>query len=135
MKRLFIIIFALLLVNSCREEIIPPDNPSGNVNQPFIETFLNSYSFTLNAGEITYNIYEFIRFDQDKAQVFMSVLDHTSGYVEVYLYSKTKRVLFYQKGDTDIEGESIKIDGHIPETLIMNFFNFTGKLRFTVNKY
>jgi len=123
-----------LALVSCREEIIPPGNPAGNINQPVKETFFNSYSFLINAGDITYNIQDYLKFDNSRVQVYISLLDYTSGSVEVSLVSKSRQVIFNKVAGTEIKGEYSQVN-NIPESVIINFRNFTGKFRLSVNPY
>jgi hypothetical protein len=137
MKKLKLIslIFITLVLSSCREEIIPPGNKSGNINQPVVEKYLNSFSFTINADNITYNLNEYMNFNERNAQIFISVFDHSSGSVELSLFGKTRQLIFSKKAENDITGESVKTNSDIPESLRIDFENFTGKLKLTVNRF
>ena len=54
LKKIKIFLYSLLLIFfSCREEIISPDNPTGNINEPFLTRTGNSYIFSINASNIT----------------------------------------------------------------------------------
>jgi hypothetical protein len=125
----------VLFLSSCREEIIPPNNPAGNINQPVKEVTLNSYTLILNAGDITYNLYDYLSFDNSRAQVYLSIIDYNSGTVEVSLLGKSKRVIFSKRIDTEINGEIARIYNEIPDAVIINFKNFTGKFKVTISRY
>jgi hypothetical protein len=135
MKKLLLSAFLLLFLSSCREEIIPPNNPAGNVNQPVRETMLNSYSYIINAGDITHNLYDYIKFDNSRAQVFISIVDYASGSVEVSLIGKSKRIIFSKVAETDINGEYARINNEVPDAVIINFKDFTGKFKISINRY
>jgi hypothetical protein len=135
MKRKLFFILMMLFLTSCREEIIPPNNPSGNINQPVKEVTLNSYTLVLNAGNITYNLYDYVRFDNSRAQVYLSILDYSSGTVDVSLLGKSKKVIFSKMIDTGINGEIARLNNEVPDAVIMNFKNFTGKFKVTISRY
>ena len=44
-----IFLFILVLLNSCREDIIKPDSPVSNTNEPVTSNGQNYYSFTIKA--------------------------------------------------------------------------------------
>jgi hypothetical protein len=134
-KYLFILLLGILLLPSCREEIIPPNNPTGNVNQPVKEVTLNSYSFLINAGEITYNLYDYIKFENSRAQVFISIVEYSSGSVEISLIGKSKRIIYSKRVESDINGEYSRINNEVPDAVIINFKDFTGKFKLTVSQY
>jgi hypothetical protein len=131
----FIIFLVILTLTSCREEIIPPNNPSGNLNHPVKESALNSYSFIMNAADITYNIYDYIKFDNNRTQVFISILDYSKGSVELSLLSKSKRIIFNKTAAADISGEYSRLSNEIPDAVVMNFKDFTGKIKLTLSRY
>jgi hypothetical protein len=136
MKRiLFPLVFIIITLTSCREEIIPPNNPTGNMNQPVKEVTLNSYSFLINAGDITYNLYDYVRFENSRAQVYLSIFDYNSGSVEISLIGKSKRVIYSKKVESDLNGEYFRITNEIPDAVIINFKDFTGKFKLTVSQY
>lgn len=124
----------LLLFSSCREEIIPPGNPAGNINQPVKETYYNSFSFLINAGDITFNLQENLRFDDSRVQVYISILDYSAGSVEVSLVSKVQQVIYSKKADGEIRGEYSRIN-NIPNALLLKFNDFTGKFKLSINRY
>lgn len=134
MNKVFIIFIAFLL-SSCREEIIAPGNPAGNLNQPVKEQFQNSYSFVMNAGNITYNLYDYMKFDNARTQIYISVLDYSSGSADVSLLSQYKHIIFNRKAESDITGEFKRLNNEIPEAIIINFQDFTGKIKITVSRY
>jgi hypothetical protein len=135
MKKFAFTVVCLLLFSSCREEIVPPGNPAGNVNSPVREIFSNSYSFIINADDITYNLYDNVKFDNNRAQVYISVIDHTSGYVDITLMGKSKNIIFKTRAESDIQGEYSRISTEIPESVNLTFNGFTGKLKLTVTRY
>jgi hypothetical protein len=136
MKRILSpLVFIIITLTSCREEIIPPNNPTGNMNQPVKEVTLNSYSFLINAGDITYNLYDYVRFENSRAQVYLSIFDYNSGSVEISLIGKSKRVIYSKKVESDLNGEYFRITNEIPDAVIINFKDFTGKFKLTVSQY
>jgi hypothetical protein len=133
-KNKYLVLLTLLLsaviFNSCREEIISPKNNSGNVNEPFKSSYQNSYTFILNAESISQNVVDYPRISYSNSRIFISVLDHNSGSVEVVILTKTREVLYRAKLVEDNNGSYGVVEGTRPEIIEMYLNNFTGKLKF-----
>ncbi|OGU28116.1 MAG: hypothetical protein A2057_15375 [Ignavibacteria bacterium GWA2_35_9] len=133
-KKIKIFLFSLLLIFfSCREEIISPDNPTGNINEPFLTRTGNSYIFSINASNITATISDNTFLNTVKSNIYSIIADYSSGYVEVEVKTSRNSVLYSEVFENDTRGTLKSINGSQPEIIVMNFQNFTGKLKVTLS--
>ena len=125
--------FTLFLFISCREEIIPPDNPIGNVNEPLLTRTNNSYVFSINANNITASINDNTFLNTFKANVYSIIADYSSGSVQVQVKTNTNSVLYSEVFKSDTRGILENISGSQPQIIAINFQNFTGKFQVTLS--
>jgi hypothetical protein len=126
---LFFSLIVLLSYSSCREEIISPKNTSGNLNEPYKSNSRNSYTFILNAENISQNVIDYPHISYSNSHIFISVLDYNSGSVEVIVLTKAKVILYRNKLVEDSKGVYSTLEGIKPEIIEIHFSNFTGKLK------
>lgn len=107
-----------------------PENNSGNVNEPYRSSQSNSYTFILNADKISQKVIDYPRITYPNSRIFISVLDYSSGSVEITVLSQTKEILFKSILVEDNKGTYKFLQGTIPDMIEINFTNFTGKLKF-----
>jgi hypothetical protein len=134
LKLLILGLLAFSLV-SCREEIIAPGNPAGNINQPVKEVFPNSYTFLINAGDISFTVLDNLNFENGRTQIYLSVTDHSSGSAVISLMNKSQRIIFTKTTDSELSGEYIKIDSEAPGAVRIRFLDFSGKFKLTISRY
>lgn len=115
---------------SCREEIISPRNNSGNVNEPYKSSFRNSYTFILNAENLSQFVIDYPTINYSSSRIFISVLDYASGSVEVVLLTKTREVVYRNRLAEVNTGEYAAVDGIKPEIIEFHFNKFSGKIKF-----
>lgn len=125
-----IFILAAIVFYSCREEVISPKNNSGNVNEPYRSSFRNSYTFILNAENLSQNVIDYPSISYSNSRIFVSVLDHIAGSVEVIILTKSRQVLYRNKLVEDNNGSYGIVEGIKPEIIEINLNQFTGKLKF-----
>src|SRR3989304_5987016 len=125
-----IFILAAIVFYSCREEVISPKNNSGNVNEPYRSSFRNSYTFILNAENLSQNVIDYPSISYSNSRIFVSVLDHTAGSVEVIILTKSRQVLYRNKFVEDNNGSYGIVEGIKPEIIEIYLNGFTGKLKF-----
>ncbi|MBT8387286.1 MAG: hypothetical protein KJO12_07720, partial [Ignavibacteria bacterium] len=56
MNRLIFTLFLLIMVVSCREDILHPDDFAGSINEPVQLISRNSYTFIINAKDLSMTI-------------------------------------------------------------------------------
>jgi hypothetical protein len=127
---LIVLTIAAFIFNSCREEIISPKNNSGNLNEPFKSSYRNSYTFILNADNISQTVVDFPSITYSNSRVFVSLLDHAAGSVEVVILTKSRQVLYRNKLVEDNNGSYGVVEGVKPEIIEIYLNEFTGKLKF-----
>jgi len=124
----------LFIINSCREEIIPPDNPAGNINQPVQSTSGNSYTFIINADRISNSITDHFSIFSVKSRLFFSLNSYVSGAVQISVFNDQNDLFFQETLNQNITGVSVDFEGKIPNSIVLAFYNFTGKLKVQLTK-
>ena len=127
---LIVFFLAFFILTSCREEIISPRNNSGNVNEPYKSSLRNSYTFILNAENVSQIVVDYPNISYLNSRVFISVLDHASGSVEVVVLTKSRSVLYRTKLVEDNNGSFGEVQGIKPEVVEIYLNGFSGKLKF-----
>jgi len=125
----FLSILVILFFSSCREEIIPPDNPTGNVNEPALFSSSSLYIFSINAINMTTDFVDNIPFDGVKTRLYSLLEDHTSGFVEIVIRSPQQETLYSGVLNQNSRGSSLNVEGSSQENILLKFVNFTGKLK------
>jgi hypothetical protein len=124
----------LFIINSCREEIIPPGNSAGNINQPVQSTSSNSYSFVINADRISNSITDYFSIFSGKSRLFFSINGYVSGSVQISVFNDQNDSFFQETLSQNITGVSVDFDEKIPNSIVLSFYNFTGKLKVQLTK-
>jgi hypothetical protein len=127
--RLVFILFLLILVVSCREDIIHPDEFAGNINEPVQINLRNSYTFIINAKNLTMNISALTSFNTTFARISVTLIDHESGYVNVSVKDLNDVERFRYFADDDVSLFTEVIDGYLPNTIDIRMQELSGKLK------
>ncbi len=135
MKYIDYLFFLLLAVSisSCREDIIQPDVLLPNKNEPVEFRSYNSYSFLINAENVTQSVLNEFDIELTKSRIFYSLTDYASGYVEIRLYTQDFQNVFYQNLSENSLNSAL-IDGFRPAAISIKFNNFTGVLKIELNR-
>ncbi len=134
LKNILIITVCVIALNSCREEIISPDNIAGNVNEPVKMNTYNSYSFLINAENISSTVTDSSPFTGLKMSCYVTIVDYNSGSVQITVSGKFNYLLFQETFASNISSFANVLEGNSPEYIQLKFRNFSGKLRFELNK-
>ncbi len=144
-KRFFkesVIAFISVLIfvfQSCRENAVDPNDSNGNVNEPVVASYYNSFGFQLNAEKITQYIVEQVRFTGIENQVSINVNDYVSGTVSVAVINKANnRNLFSADFNKSHLSNNQLVTGDIPYKVIIALNNFSGFFKlnlYSVNPY
>jgi hypothetical protein len=130
-----ILIFTTALIfYACREEIISPTNIAGNVNEPVKLNSNTSYSFSINADKISSNVSDSSPFYSLRSSCYVTILDHSSGSVQIIVAALSNHIMFNQTFTADISSFPTVFEGTSPQYIQLKFVNFTGKFRFELNK-
>ena len=127
-------ISVFLILQSCREEIIGPDNFGGSKNQPIKIRSQNSYIFLIDAHEMSslFPDYPFIKVD--KTIMSLSVIGYENGTLEINIYNPAKQLFYQRLVNRNLETIRVELDGEVPGYVEFNFSNFTGKLKFQLTR-
>lgn len=131
-----IIIFsAAIIFNSCREEIIQPNNISGNINQPTQIKEFNSYTFIINADNANFTLTEPASFTSDIVNLLITNLDYAKGVVKLNILNDNGASYFEYIINEEINSRIISVQGFIPASIAIQLIDFTGKLKVQLSPY
>lgn len=133
MIKLFIII-SLIILSGCREEILEPYNPAGNVNQPYQEKKLNYFNLVMTASNLTYEIDSDLNFNSSDSRILVSVIDRQSGTLTINVLNDKRNLIFIASIETEVPGLIDRIQGNIPNKVKIIFKDFSGKVRIQLSK-
>lgn len=124
----------MLLLTGCREEILEPYNPAGNVNQPFQEKKLNYYNLTITASNLTYEFNSDLDFNSSDSRILVSVIDRQSGSVTINVLNNSRNLIYIASIETEVPNLIDRIQGNVPDNVKVVFNDFSGKLRIQLSK-
>ena len=127
-----ILVSFLFLFISCRQEIVPPDNPAGNINEPHLTRTKFSYTFSINANKITETVKDNTFLNTFRSRIYAVINGYSSGSVEIIIQTDQDNILYSEVFDDDTNGTFTEIEGNQPKVIIFKFNDFTGKFKVTV---
>lgn len=133
MIKLFLII-SLIILTGCREEILEPYNPAGNVNQPYQEKKLNYFNLVMTASNLTYEFDSDLNFNSSDSRILVSVIDRQGGTVTINVLNDNRNLIYIASIETEVPNLVDRIQGNIPNKVKIIFTNFSGKLRIQLSK-
>lgn len=125
----------MMIFISCREEIIQPDNISGNINQPTQIKEFNSYTFIINADNANFTLTEPTSFTFDIVNLLITNLDYDKGVVKLNILNDNGDSYFEYFVDEEIASRIISVQGFIPSSIEIQLIDFTGKLKVQLSPY
>ena len=138
MKRIIIYIYffvtVIVLFISCREDIIEPNNFATNVNEPILINESNSYSFVINAQNISIDVVNNTNFNANTSRVSITIVDYSSGYVSVRIIDKQTNNRFTYFGNDEEDFFSESLNGYVPASVGIKTVDFSGKLKIELNR-
>lgn len=129
----FFILVSFLAV-SCREEIIAPDTYATNVNEPILVNEANTYSFVINAQNISIDVTNTTRLNSNMSRVSITIVDYSSGYVSVRIVDRQTNNRFSYFGNEDERLFTESLSGYVPASVRIKAVDFTGKLKIELIK-
>lgn len=132
---LIILIIASFAAQSCREEIISPGNPAGNINEPVFESYIDFYTFKINASNATLSLTDYTYFNANINYLSFSVLDHSGGSADLMLWTKNNLKIYDTRLSKDFSRTTVIIDGNIPQLIQIKLNNFSGKVSIQLSRY
>jgi hypothetical protein len=138
MKQIFIYIYffvtVILLFISCREDIIAPDNFATNVNEPILVNESNTYSFVINAQNISIDVVNNTNFNAHKSRVSITIVDYASGSVRIRIIDEQSNSRFSYYGNDEEDLFTEPLNGYVPASIGIRAVDFSGKLKIELNK-
>ncbi len=136
-NKIFLSVFVLasLTFQSCREEIISPGNPAGNINEPVFESYIDFYTFKINASNATLSLSDYTYFNANINYLSFSVIDHSSGSADLMLWTRNNLKIYDTRLSKDFSRTTVIIDGNIPELIQIKLNDFTGKVSIQLSRY
>jgi hypothetical protein len=133
-KNIILFLVVSIIILSCREEIIPPDNFVGRINDPVQLSERNSYILLLNANNFTMDLKVPIYFNSIKTRFNATLIEYQSGYARISVqdFNTTEKFRFFIAEDVAYHTELL--DGFVPTTLFIHTENFSGKLKIEFRK-
>lgn len=126
------LLFILILIPSCREDIIAPGNAAGNINQPVRLHDGSSYTFLINAEDISTTFKDFSGVKSTHSQLILSLEDYSQGQASFYIFDYSNQLLYNRLMKANIKTISASLEGRTPDIITITFKNFTGKLNIQV---
>lgn len=130
-----LVVLIVFLISSCREDIIPPNNPASNPNQPVRLISNSSYSFILNANNVstTYKDYPELTGVHTTVHIFLN--DYRKGTAIFHIYNNSEQLIFQKAISDTINVYTENIDNEIPSIVQIIFNDFTGNLKIVVDNW
>jgi len=133
-KRVSAVLYIFLLLglpslNSCREDIVDPNNKGGNVNEPVSFNNPNSYTFIINADNVTRYVVDTASFQDSKTNLFVTLSNYKAGYVEIFVTNQRGISLYAKRFNTNQSNLKNELVGYVPYRVAINFYNFSGQLK------
>lgn len=124
---------SLILIQSCREDIIDPNNSAGNINEPVVISSFNSFEFVLNADKISRHLSEPVHFNSINNEISIKIKNFKGGNVAVSVKNNNDAFPLFADYFDKYHRDTVKaVTQNLPENIVITFFNFSGyfKLEF-----
>lgn len=128
-------VLSLILFDSCREEIIPPNSPLTNLNEPVRLVSNGTYTFILNANDISATYKDYSGLSGIHSIVNISLDNYTGGTVIFHIYNNSEQLIFQKSMSDNIEEFSQHLDNEYPSMVHIIFNDFSGKLKIVVDNW
>ncbi len=123
------LLLTLIFIPSCREDIIAPGNAAGNINQPVRLQSGSTYTFLINAENISTTFKDFSGVNSTHSHLILSLDDYSQGHASFYIFDYSNQLLYNKLIKNNIPTISASLEGRTPDVISITFTNFTGKLK------
>lgn len=130
----FIISTLLFFNNSCRVDIIEPNNPAGNKNLPIREEKENYFNVVINADRLSTEMNFDMNFSSEFNSISLKVYDKQSGTCTLRVISSNNITLYSAVIEANDINISQRINQGIPSKIRFICNNFTGKIKIVISK-
>ena len=134
MNRLFFLFFILIIVASCREDILNPDDFAGSINEPVQINSRNSYTFIINAKDLSRSITALASFNTTFTRVSVTLVDYKSGYANVTVKDLDEIERFRYFANEDVNLFTEVINGYLPNSINIRMQDLSGKLKVQLSR-
>lgn len=132
MKSVFNIISITVLIpfviSSCRLDVIEPELTTASVNQPIQDSRLNFINYELNAQSFSDNTSIPVNFNVTRTTLFLSVLAHNSGNVQVEVTNNSQTTIFKTQFSDNFPAYNRSFNDQEISRLKISVTDFTGRL-------
>lgn len=118
----------LLLAVSCRLDVIEPEITSAAINQPVQDSRLNFINYELNAQNFSGNASIPVNFTVNRATLFLSVLAHNSGNIELEITNNDQSIIFKSQFSNNFPAYNRRFTDQELSRLKLTITEFTGRL-------
>ena len=132
--RIAILLIFILLTAACREGIIEPETFVGAINEPVQVNERNSYTFIINAENMTMSSTNRTNLSSFTSRISISIVDYSSGYVSISVIDREENLRFSFLGNEDERLFSETLIGYVPSNIRIRAVDFSGKLKIVVTK-
>ncbi len=126
---LIITLLSIFLFSSCREDVVAPGNPAGNINQPVRLKSNSSYTFIINAENISFYLLDYSGITSRHSELFLSLDDYKQGRVSFNIVEYSNQLVYQRQLTDNVSQMTVSLEGSIPDIINISFTNFTGKLK------
>jgi len=136
-KGLLVLLFLLAFISSCnseKDQLVAPIDLLNNTynNIPVKVNTSNSFTFTVNAKDLTYNLQDELIFDADSIVIILTLTMSNNSNSSVQIFDTENNIIFSELLNNDKVVVNTDIKGIIPKKIILNLTNFTGRLTIVV---
>lgn len=132
--KIILLLLTVILIFSCREGVIEPENFVGNVNEPIQINQRNSYTFLVNAEFFSMELSVPATFSSSTARITITLIDHESGYVNLALKDSDERERYRHFIADDVDLFTDLLDGFVLKTINIRARDFSGKLKIELRR-
>lgn len=129
-----IVFLTVVQIPCCREGIINPGNPVGNLNEPVISRSENNYSFQIDADKVSFLKTDSTLLHITETDVFITVTGYGGGTVQIRVIGESKLTLYQALIANNIDGKQATIINNIPASVSYHFQNFSGKFKIGLSR-
>jgi len=130
----YLTIIMFFVLQSCREGIIEPGMPVGNINEPVILKTGQAYSFQIDAEKISFQKNDQTFLDITETDVSLTVTNYTGGSAHLKVVGDNKEILYEELIDRNFSGIQESIKNHVADVVNLNFNNFSGRIKVQLTK-
>jgi hypothetical protein len=118
----------VFIIAGCREEVISPGDPVTNENEIVQRRTVSSYTFIINAKNISFDITDTSGLNSLSTRLTIYVENYKSGEADIGIFSAGK-ILHETTVSGNTNGSSTDIIGANPYIVKIKCENFTGQLK------